>query len=120
MIRGHSRSLGFWVLSCALLVFVKSYTPWNDGKYDRSLRFPLIFTQNYRISPSEHLVVNTPFGPIKGKAINSTRVFRGIPYAAPPIGDLRFVAPRAHPGQPSSFFVKMERGRVEFWCRDMR
>ncbi|GAB5366071.1 hypothetical protein AAMO2058_001112900 [Amorphochlora amoebiformis] len=80
MIRGHSRSLGFWVLSCALLVFVKSYTPWND----------------------EHLVVNTPFGPIKGKAINSTRVFRGIPYAAPPIGDLRFVAPRAHPGWGSS------------------
>jgi para-nitrobenzyl esterase len=34
-------------------------------------------------------------GELEGKAIDGVRCFTGVPYAAPPIGDLRFRAPRA-------------------------
>src|SRR5262245_32932276 len=40
-------------------------------------------------------VVATDRGPIRGLAIESMQVFRGIPYAAPPVGDLRWRAPQA-------------------------
>ncbi len=40
------------------------------------------------------LVVQTKFGPVIGAlAFTGHRVFKGIPYAAPPIGDLRWKAP---------------------------
>lgn len=41
------------------------------------------------------LVVQTKFGPVIGAlAFTGHRVFKGIPYAAPPIGDLRWRAPQ--------------------------
>src|SRR5262245_11682756 len=39
-------------------------------------------------------VVATDRGPIRGLAIESMEVFRGIPYAAPPVGDLRWRPPQ--------------------------
>src|SRR5262249_50631671 len=50
------------------------------------------------------LVVTTDLGPVRGEIEKDddrgteARVFRGIPYAAPPLGDLRFKAPQ--PAQP--------------------
>ena len=41
------------------------------------------------------LVVNTTYGPIRGQFDSQSRVFRGIPYAAPPIGDLRWKPPES-------------------------
>ena len=38
--------------------------------------------------------VATDKGPIRGLAIDDMQVFRGIPYAAPPIGDLRWRPPQ--------------------------
>jgi para-nitrobenzyl esterase len=35
-------------------------------------------------------IVKTKFGYVKGKLYDSYRVFRGLPYALPPVGELRF------------------------------
>src|SRR5690242_2363048 len=39
-------------------------------------------------------VVATDHGPIRGVAIEGMQAFRGIPYAAPPVGDLRWRPPQ--------------------------
>lgn len=39
-------------------------------------------------------VVRTDAGVVRGSAVGSVRVFNGIPYAAPPTGRLRWVAPQ--------------------------
>lgn len=41
--------------------------------------------------------VNAPAGNIQGRIKNDTLLFAGIPYAEPPVGELRFKAPRALP-----------------------
>ena len=38
-------------------------------------------------------VVTTVAGPVRGETVNGMRVFRGIPFAAPPVGGLRWQAP---------------------------
>jgi para-nitrobenzyl esterase len=43
-------------------------------------------------------VVGTAAGQVRGRAEDGVAVFRGIPFARPPVGDLRFAAPR--PAQP--------------------
>lgn len=40
------------------------------------------------------LVVDTGFGRLQGRTEDGLHVFRGVPYASPPVGDLRFRAPR--------------------------
>src|ERR1044071_10008342 len=39
-------------------------------------------------------VVKTEQGKVKGVIVNGVAVFRGLPFAAPPIGDLRWRAPK--------------------------
>jgi para-nitrobenzyl esterase len=43
-------------------------------------------------------VVRTAAGPVRGRAENGIAVFRGIPFAQPPVGPLRFAAPE--PARP--------------------
>ena len=38
-------------------------------------------------------VVVTTSGPVRGKTVDGVRVFRGVPYASPPVGDLRWKPP---------------------------
>jgi len=39
-------------------------------------------------------VVQTPQGAVEGQADGALRIFKGLPYATPPVGDLRWTAPR--------------------------
>jgi para-nitrobenzyl esterase len=43
-------------------------------------------------------VVRTAAGQVRGRAENGVAVFRGIPFAQPPVGPLRFAAPE--PARP--------------------
>src|SRR5216110_2336399 len=45
-------------------------------------------------TPSPLPIVMAPAGPIRGVLHNGAREFRGIPYAAPPVGNLRWRAPQ--------------------------
>lgn len=38
-------------------------------------------------------LVQTPLGPLRGMVIDDVRVFRGVPFAEPPVGKLRFRPP---------------------------
>ncbi len=40
-------------------------------------------------------IIETTLGPVRGEQLERHRRFRGIPFAAPPVGALRFAAPRA-------------------------
>ncbi|MGH3561614.1 MAG: carboxylesterase family protein, partial [Mycobacterium sp.] len=42
-------------------------------------------------------VLQTRSGAVRGTAFDGVRVWRGIPYAAPPVGQLRWAAPRREP-----------------------
>ena len=42
--------------------------------------------------------VETPLGPVRGREQDGVRRYLGIPYAAPPVGALRFAPPVPHPG----------------------
>jgi len=44
------------------------------------------------------LVVHTKSGPVHGFRSGDMRIFRGVPFAQPPIGDLRWRPPQPHPG----------------------
>ncbi|MDX2038326.1 MAG: carboxylesterase/lipase family protein [Isosphaeraceae bacterium] len=43
------------------------------------------------LDESEDVLVETLQGPVRGEILSGIRVFRGIPYAAPPTGDRRFL-----------------------------
>ena len=47
---------------------------------------------------SDRPLVTTTSGPVAGTVENGLTVFRGVPYAAPPVGDARFRAARPHSG----------------------
>jgi para-nitrobenzyl esterase len=47
---------------------------------------------------ADELVVTTTCGRIRGTRNTQARVFLSVPYAAPPVGQSRFAAPRPHPG----------------------
>lgn len=46
------------------------------------------------MSPGEFPEVRTGAGTVRGRRENGLAVFRGIPFAQPPVGELRFAAPR--------------------------
>ena len=53
-------------------------------------------------------VVKTDKGPVKGAVLGKTRVFFGIPYAAPPVGPLRWKPP-----QPAAAWTATRDGTVQ-------
>ena len=38
-------------------------------------------------------MIHTPLGNLRGTVENNIRVFRGVPFAEPPVGERRFRAP---------------------------
>ncbi|MGW1953177.1 carboxylesterase/lipase family protein [Streptomyces sp. NPDC001920] len=51
-------------------------------------------TAGPRNSTAEDLVVRTTAGAVRGRGEGGLAVFRGIPFAQPPVGEARFAAPR--------------------------
>ncbi|TDC98289.1 carboxylesterase family protein [Actinomadura sp. 7K507] len=51
-------------------------------------------TRTAELSAAGGHVVRTEYGAVRGKADGPVRVFQGIPYAAPPVGGLRWKDPR--------------------------
>ena len=49
---------------------------------------------NVYASASDNLVVNTSSGDVHGKKYKNIFIYEDIPYAKPPIGNLRWKAPR--------------------------
>jgi para-nitrobenzyl esterase len=48
------------------------------------------------LSAEEPKPVRTDAGPLQGTVENGIRIYKGIPFAAPPVGDLRWRAPQRH------------------------
>ncbi|MCX5128487.1 carboxylesterase/lipase family protein [Streptomyces sp. NBC_00347] len=46
----------------------------------------------------DHPVAHPPAGPLRGAFEDGLAVFRAVPYAAPPVGELRWRPARPHPG----------------------
>ena len=47
----------------------------------------------FALQPNSNTVVNAPCGSLQGELVNGVRVFRGVPFAQPPVGPLRFKPP---------------------------
>src|SRR5271166_5651414 len=45
-----------------------------------------------------NVIAETTVGKIAGREKNDVLLFAGVPFAAPPVGRLRFKAPEPHPG----------------------
>lgn len=45
-------------------------------------------------APSDHGMVSTTSGQMRGSTSNGVRVFKGVPFAQPPVGDLRWAPPQ--------------------------
>jgi len=58
------------------------------------------------LPPEGPLVVKTDKGPVEGAVIENSRAFLGIPYAAPPVGELRFKAPAPHAAWTDTLVAK--------------
>ncbi len=55
----------------------------------------LVFMCNAMVKAQDTVTIKTNAGPVVGEVSDGIRVFKGIPYAAPPVGDLRWRAPQA-------------------------
>jgi para-nitrobenzyl esterase len=52
------------------------------------------------MSVTNRPLVETGSGSVRGVPRDGVAAFRGVPYAASPVGPLRFAPPRPHPGWP--------------------
>jgi para-nitrobenzyl esterase len=66
------------------------------GRVSLSMALGLIGLTGCLLAPPDPLIVKTADGKVHGKLINDGKVqaYQGIPYAAPPVGNLRWQAPQ--------------------------
>ncbi len=73
---------------------------WNRRRWRRALTVALVCSVAAAACPPEAktadagAIVRTDSGPVNGTATDEYRAFQGIPYAAPPVGELRWQAPQ--------------------------
>lgn len=60
--------------------------------------FLLVYTLSLNTLMAQGPIVRTSVGAVEGTLENKIRVFKGIPYAVPPVGEMRWKAPVQHPG----------------------
>jgi para-nitrobenzyl esterase len=48
------------------------------------------------LNSSDAVIANTSSGRVRGRVIDGIARYLGIPYAAPPVGNLRFMPPEPH------------------------
>lgn len=70
---------------------IKSWTNWKSA----FVIVTLCFGSQQAIA-SSNLIVETNKGPVQGVTRDSVVEYRGIPYAEPPVGDLRWKPPVEH------------------------
>jgi len=58
--------------------------------------FASVFTLASSLPAQQPAPVHTDKGPVQGTVVDGITVYKGIPFAAPPLGDLRWRAPRPH------------------------
>ncbi|MDR0547878.1 MAG: carboxylesterase family protein [Deltaproteobacteria bacterium] len=49
---------------------------------------------NNILAKVKNITINTTYGPVIGNLQQDIAVFKGIPYATPPVGELRFAPPK--------------------------
>ena len=55
------------------------------------LAYFIVIWSQPNVYADENIIVHTSYGDILGYQTSIARVFYGIPYAQPPVGELRFV-----------------------------
>jgi para-nitrobenzyl esterase len=87
---GHADPIGW---RKAILYFrIKGYMM-------QRLVYRLIFAAFLPLSAfAQGPIVQTTYGPVEGVAEGQVRIFKGIPFAAPPVGELRWAPPKKHAG----------------------
>jgi para-nitrobenzyl esterase len=88
--------MSFCVLAATLFMSCASHRP------------PVVVND---LRAAERVVVSTTYGPIAGYADNGISMFLGIPYARPPVGDLRFAPPK-EPERWTNIFPAVSYGPV--------
>ncbi|GGE47520.1 carboxylic ester hydrolase [Marinicauda pacifica] len=54
-------------------------------------------------SDSGHVLVEAPAGPVRGVTQDGLEIFKGIPFAAPPVGEARWAPPTAMPAWDEAY-----------------
>ncbi|HTV18856.1 MAG TPA: carboxylesterase family protein [Polyangiaceae bacterium] len=82
-----------WLSGCALALLLAAC---GSSESDEGRANDAVDALDATAAASDPLVVTTADGPLRGVASGALEQFLGVPYAAPPLGDLRWAAPAPH------------------------
>ncbi len=115
MMPGYARDQDRWMTDARLMLDagtaaykaakardVEALAAVNDALYESCVTCHQHYRRNYgrgsaamqTVSETAPIVVSVEGGSIRGAEVEGIRVFKGLPYAAPPVGDLRWRPPQ--------------------------